>query len=197
MQVKISFILVALLVVFCSGCVSTKRGMLSENVYYSEKYPDVKVAVDPDFSYSKGSSEQYDHMFEGPYGKRFFAIHHETFAVLDNKLDYWEHPHHWIFSGIPRDNIVNKGEVELLSQTWYTASTFEKKDKGCLLGKHLRRFTDEQSFFAMVYLIWRPDSYCEDMENASNDNSEGQLVFNEVENDFKETVHVTQYSTEN
>ena len=185
-------ILLVIIIFFSTGCTTTKRGVISENIYSSKRFPNIRIEVNSSFDYNEKELHQFDYSFTGPEGKQFVGIAHITPMVLDNKLDYWNHPHHWIFSNIPMSSIHIKDEIQLLGKTWYSAVAYKRGKRGCFFQKHLRRFTDEQSIFILFYSKWEREIICTTWENSSTSDDEGKSMVNEFKKSFSKTLFLSQ-----
>ncbi len=180
--------------ILLSGCGANKRGMVGEHYYYSESSPALQIEVDPTFQYTKGQSDQVDHIFKGPYNRRYLLIDYEPNNVIDHRVDYYNHPHHWIYSGIPESSIIKKGEITVLDKTWFFADTFEEREDGCSLAIHLRRFTDDQNLFLIKYLLWHPPEDClKYRKEAILPIIEKEKVIKDIELSFEEVVTISPY----
>lgn len=181
-------VLLMIALAVASGCTTTKRGLISENVYSSARFPDIKIEVDSNFVYNEEEKHNFDYSFTGPGRKQFLGIAHITPMVLDNKLDYWNHPQHWIFSNIPQSSIHTTDEIQLLGKTWYSAIAYKRGKRGCFFQKHLRRFTNEESIFILYYAQWKREIICTTWEDSStSDDRKGEIV-DEFETSFTESV---------
>ena len=105
MKCSFRFLLPFLIFYTLTGCVANKRGMVNEHLYTSNGYPDLQIEVDSTFQYTKGGPNQFDHSFIGPYKRRILYFEHKSMSILANKVDYYEHPSHWIYFGIPSSTV--------------------------------------------------------------------------------------------
>ena len=181
--------------ILLSGCTASKRGMVGKHYYYSERFPALQIEVDPTFKYTKGKSGQADHIFEGPYNRRYLFIHYQRFHYSDHHFDYWEHPHHWIYANIPDSSIIKKGEVAILDKTWFFADTFEKREDGCLLGRNLRRFTDDHNYFSIGYVLWHPPEDCLKYQESIIPTIQKEKVHKDIDLSFLEVVTISAYNS--
>lgn len=169
------FTVLVCLVFLLAGCVVTKRGMLSEHVFYSNRSPNIQLEVDPSFKHKRGKVNEYDYQFIDTGNKRWLYVEHYITAANKTQVDYYNHPSGWIFYGIPEDSIINKGEVEILGKAWYYANTLRRAKKGCYFAKYLRRFTVDHNVFTIKYREWYPQNDCgmwQDMLTLSDNQQE-------------------------
>jgi len=153
--------------------------------------------VDSRFKYFSGDTNQFDHGFEGtgPYYRQFLILDYHPLHVIDNKVDYYNHPYHWIYSGLPQLTIIDKGEIKLLEKTWYFANTFEKNDSGCTLNKHLRRFTSDNNLFLIMYSKWLPELKCAIWEESLKLNDDRKKSLDAFNQSFQEVVKMRKSSS--
>ena len=62
-QISVIFIALFFLLTSCTATI-TKRGMLTDNIYYSTHDPNIQIEISPDFSYHKGKTGKIKHQFK-------------------------------------------------------------------------------------------------------------------------------------
>lgn len=193
MKNNINFVIVIFLVPLLLGC-TAKRGMLSDSIYYSSDNPNLQIEVKSAFQYKKGEKGKLDHQFFFPNGGQWLYIHRYTFESANmTQVDYYDHPSHWIYYGIPTDTILTKGETEILGKTWYFANNLNYNDIGCYVIKNLRRFTSDNNVFSIRYI--HRYYTCDKLESPLVLDSGTEKLLKEFEKSFRKAVTITSYSS--
>ena len=183
---------IALLLIM-AGCALSKRGMLSDNTYFSNRSPNILIKVNPKYTYQEGKQAYSRHSFFNEKERRIVSLEHHKFTVIDNRIDYWEETSTWIFSNISDSTKIDTGSFRLLQKKWFFCNYFKSNEKWCAIVRTIRRFTSYQDLFSINYIAILPPVECERWENRKHLTDKQKRFLTDLVEDFNNDTEITPY----
>lgn len=197
-----------------SGCSLTKRGMLENNTYFSNKNPSVQITLGENYEYHKGGRGQYQHQFSDQENHRMAFVHVFLHDANQTQVDYYNNPEGWIYRTPPNSVELNRFVTEMIGEKWYVQdAVYHPSTAACVLIRDLSVFTDTHDVFKLRYSWEIPPYKCDNWKTvASLSSSEGEYFnkfvaafshditikeFQDVENVGSASVELTQIQQSN
>ena len=168
-NLKLVFVfMISLCLFLLYGCSSLleKRGMLSDDIYYSTHNPNIRISVASGFSYQKGEPSEFQHQFVNEKARKFFAINYYRQTEPLDRIDYFDSIEYF-FSEHLR-GIIRMGKSDLLNENWVYCDRIIFANNSCALNRHMAVMTGSQNnFFQLSYYKELKDIDCDEWENLN------------------------------
>lgn len=177
-----------------SGCAKSHRGVMENNIYYSSQSPNVQIKIKDKFEYRKGATGQYQHQFFDNEGHRLIYIHYQRNDLNENKVDYYEHPDHWIYAQFSNSVELERFEMDMVGEKWYVRDAVRHvSPESCFMYRDLGVFTDMHDLLKLIYFLGIPSYDCKDWKSTHSLSDSQLQLLEEFRDGFTEDIEITNY----
>lgn len=186
--------LTTLIFIGCQGAIGVKRGLLNNSTYYSTSNPNIKIVVNDEFQYPS-EQERNEHKFVNTEKHKWVYIRYYPPHPNPNIVDYYNNPDSWIFNNYNGSIELDRGKMEMLSDTWYYRDCFwQASSSTCAIIRDLGNFTSNHSTFKIIYIVEQPPHNCSEWHNDKSLSKKQQDVYNQFLEDLANDLKITNYA---